>query len=49
MYDCIPQKKGGLKLLNMDMSNDLMIIYGHGNIKKSKYKKKAERIILHPK
>ena len=45
------QKKGGLKLLNMDMNNDLMMIYGHGDVNKSKYKnkRKAERIILHPK
>ena len=47
------QKKGGLKLLNMDMNNDLMMIYGHGDVNKSKVKRKnmrkAERIILHPK
>ena len=52
LYKCKKtQNKGGLKVLNMDMNNDLMMIYGHGDVKKSKYKnkRKAERIILHPK
>ena len=51
-FTCIPQKKGGLKT-NMDMKY-LTMIYGKTDLRRihkisREYKRKADRINLHPK